>query len=405
MAVYAYKATNSQGKRVQGTLVAETPRLARDALRVQGLTIQKVTQRRDKNNRASMGALLTKLTTRNQQHKVVAFIRELSTLLAVGTPLLESMDVIIKQHDGPFGSALLQIRERIASGTSLAESMKLEPTLFDAMDVSIVHVGENSGTLEVALERLGDFKERWQTLKGRITTALIYPCIVIFVGIVVGIFQMTYVVPNLLNALIESGHELPWITKVVKMVSDLLIERWWLLLLIVVFFIATVRGIIQTRKGKQAWHRLQLRLPILGELIRKQALVRIAVVMSTLLRSGVVFIHALQIAEQTTHNIILRDSLNQCENAIFAGEDIAHSMEQTGAFPPLVVQIFAVGQQSGRLEEMLDRLANDYDKQVQTAANRLTAILEPVLIIILAIFVFAIAAATVFPILEASNIL
>jgi type II secretory pathway component PulF len=404
VAVYGYKATNLQGKRVQGTIVAETPRLARDALRQQGLAIQTVTQRRDRQT-LSLSSLLANLTARKQKHKVVAFIRELSTLLAVGTPLLESMDVIIRQHDGPFGSALLQIRDRIAGGSSLANAMKHESVLFDAMDVSIVEVGENAGTLEVALERLGDFKERWQTLKGRITTALIYPCIVVFVGIVVGIFQMTYVVPNLLNALLESGHELPWITKVVKTVSDLLINQGWLLLLIIVVLIAILRAILQTNRGRQYWHRLQLRLPILGELIRKQALVRIAVVMSTLLRSGVVFIRAIQIAQQTTHNVILRDSLHQCEEAIFAGKDIAQSMEQAGSFPPLVIQIFAVGQQSGRLEEMLDRLANDYDKQVQTAANRLTAILEPVLIIVLAVFVFAIAAATVFPILEASNIL
>lgn len=404
MAVFAYKATNQQGKRVNGTIVAETPRLARDTLRSQGLAIQKVSQRRQRTG-SGLQPLLAKLTARKQQHKIITFIRELSTLLAVGTPLLESMDVIIRQHQGAFGSALLQIRERVASGSSLAQAMKHEPLLFDEMDISIVNVGENAGTLEVALERLGDFKERWQTLKGRITTALIYPCIVVFVGIVVGIFQMTYVVPNLLNALIEAGHELPWITHVVKAVSDLLIEKWWLLLLILVVGVTGLQAILQTTKGRQAWHRLQLRLPVLGELIRKQALVRIAVVMSTLLRSGVVFIQALQIAQQSTHNVILRDSLHQCEEAIFAGKDIAQSMEQAGSFPPLVIQIFAVGQQSGRLEEMLDRLANDYDKQVQTAANRLTAILEPVLIIVLAVFVFAIAAATVFPILEASNVL
>tara|TARA_Y100001933_G_scaffold263472_1_gene324987 strand:- start:50213 stop:51427 length:1215 start_codon:yes stop_codon:yes gene_type:complete len=402
--VFAYKATNQQGKRVQGTIVAETPRLARDALRDKGLVIQKVSQRKDRET-FSFNSLSSLITARQQRHKVVAFIRELSTLLAVGTPLLESMDVIIRQHDGAFASALLQIRERIAGGSSLAEAIKLEPQLFDAMDVSIVEVGESAGMLETALERLGDFKERWQTLKGRITTALIYPCIVVFVGLVVGIFQMTYVVPNLLSALLESGHELPWITKVVKFASDLLIDKGWLLLLITVILIAILRAILKTQRGQQVWHRMQLNLPVLGELVRKQALVRIAVVMSTLLRSGVVFVRAIQIAQQTTHNVILRDSLHQCEEAIYAGSDIAESMEQVGSFPPLVVQIFAVGQQSGRLEEMLDRLANDYDKQVQTAANRLTAILEPVLIICLAIFIFAIAAATVFPILEASNVL
>jgi type II secretory pathway component PulF len=160
---------------------------------------------------------------------------------------------------------------------------------------------------------------------------------------------------------------------------------------------------LRTPRGRGAWDRFVLKVPILGDLIRKQAIVRICVVIGTLLKSGVVFVRAVQIAQRTTANRVLREALVECERAINAGGDIGEAIERTAAFPPMVVQVFAVGQQSGRLEEMLDRLAETYDQQVSTAAARLTAVLEPLLIVALALVVLFIVLATVLPILEAGN--
>jgi type II secretory pathway component PulF len=160
---------------------------------------------------------------------------------------------------------------------------------------------------------------------------------------------------------------------------------------------------VRSPAGQLRWHRLVLRIPVVGDLVRKQAIVRICVVIGTLLKSGVVFVRAVQIAQRTTPNRVLRAALVECERAIIAGGDIGEAIESSGAFPPMVVQVFAVGQQSGRLEEMLDRLAETYDQQVGTAAARLTAILEPLLIVVLAVIVLFIVLATVLPILEAGN--
>jgi type II secretory pathway component PulF len=162
-------------------------------------------------------------------------------------------------------------------------------------------------------------------------------------------------------------------------------------------------AVLRTPAGLLRWHRLVLRIPLLGDLVRKQAIVRIAVVLATLLKSGIVFVRALQIAQRTTGNIVLRDALKKCEHAIVAGGEISEALEETGAFPPMVVRIFSLGQQSGRLEEMLDRLATAYDQQVSSAAQRLAAIMEPALIVILALVVLFIVMATVLPILEAGN--
>ena len=178
---------------------------------------------------------------------------------------------------------------------------------------------------------------------------------------------------------------------------------WWALLLGVATVALVFLLFLRSPGGRLQLHRFLLKLPLLGDLIRKQAIVHVAVVLSTLLRSGIVFVRALQIAQRTTGNLVLRDAMRRCEVAVSAGEDIGDALERTEAFPPMVVQVFALGQQSGRLEEMLDRLAVAYEQQVSSAAQRFTAVLEPALIVTLALFVLFIVMATVLPILEAGN--
>jgi type II secretory pathway component PulF len=189
----------------------------------------------------------------------------------------------------------------------------------------------------------------------------------------------------------------------VKATSDFILNWWWLLGATVLTAATVFALFLRSARGRFAWHRFVLRTPILGDLALKQAIVCLAVVLGTLLRSGVVFVRALQIAQRTTSNLVLRDALARCERAVAAGEDIADALRRTGAFPPLVVQLFAVGESSGKLEDMLERLAAAYDQQVATASQRLAAVLEPALIVVLAVVVLVIVLATVLPILEAGN--
>jgi type II secretory pathway component PulF len=175
------------------------------------------------------------------------------------------------------------------------------------------------------------------------------------------------------------------------------------LLIAIVMLISGVRALLAMPRVRFAWHRAQLRIPVVGDLLRKQAIVRLSVVLSALLRSGVVFVRALEISRAATPNLVLKDALSKCEQAVGAGRDISGALEETGAFPPVVVQVVSVGQHSGRLEEMLDRLATDYDRQVATAAGRLTALLEPALILVLVVIVGFIVLATILPMLEAAN--
>ena len=396
MAVFAYRALQGTAA-VRGTVSAETPRQARDILRQRGLTIERVEARRE--------SALPKLPFRGRKRDVTGFARELSTLLGVGIPLLEALDTVLKQHKGPFHADLLALRDRVAAGESLAGAMRQQPAVFDELSVSMAEVGESGGTLDETLERLADYKERAAGLKNRVATALIYPAIVLAMSVGVSIFLMTFVVPQLLAGLIEAGRPLPWPTRVVKTLSDGLLTWWWLIGLLVIAAVVGIGVLLRSPRGKLAWHRWQLRVPVVGDMVRKQSLLRACVTLSSLLKSGVVFVRALQIAQRSTPNLVIRDALARSERAVQTGRDIGQALEETNVFPPLVVQVFRVGQQSGRLEEMLDRLARDYDASLSLAASRLTAVLEPVLILFLVAVVGLVAFATVLPILEAGNVL
>jgi type II secretory pathway component PulF len=407
MGVFTYKATDSQTE-VTGTIAADTPRQARDLLRERGLVVRDIADfqpepKPGSGKRKRVEVRLRPRFRRGAKHHATGFIRELSTLLSVGVPLLECLETISRQHKGRFQAAILLIRDRVAAGISLAGAMREQPDVFDELCVNITEVGEDAGTLDTSLERLAEFRERSELLRGRVSTALIYPVIVTTLAIFASVFLMTFVVPRILEPLVEQGLPLPFPTRVVKGLSDFLLGWWWLIALAVFGVVSAFGAFLRSPNGLLRWHRFVLRIPVFGDLVRKQALVRIAVVLATLLKSGIVFVRALQIAQRTTTNLVLRDALKRCETAIVAGGETSVALEETGAFPPMVVQIFSLGQQSGRLEEMLDRLATAYDQQVSSAAQRLAAIMEPALIVILALVVLFIVMATVLPILEAGN--
>jgi general secretion pathway protein F len=406
MAVFSYKALNGDDVATTGVLTADSPRQARDLLRARGLVVEEVRgQRGPAGGRSGTGGKWAWLGLGPRRHpaKVVSFVRELATLLGAGLPLLDAMDTILKQHAGAFRGNLLAVRDFVAAGGTLADAMRGQPALFDELYVNITEVGESAGTLDAALEQLADFKERSASLKNRVVTALTYPAVVLVMAVGVAVLLMTMVVPNLLASLSESGRPLPWATRVVKAASDALVGFWWLALIGVGLVFAAASAVLASAGGKRAWHRWQLRVPVVGDLLRKQAVVRIAVVMSALLRSGIPFVRAVEVAGRATKNLTLKDALARCGLAVTRGQDIGDALADTAAFPPVVVQIFAVGQHSGRLEEMLDRLAKDYDRQLSTAAQRLTTILEPLLILVMVVLVGFIAFATILPMLEAAD--
>lgn len=400
MAVFAYRAQNQQYTVVRGTVTADTPRQARDLLRDRGLAVEEIAvynQRKTSWNLPLPGG--------SHSSKLVTATRELATLLSVGIPLVEALDTISKQYNGGFRNSLLVIKDRVTAGANLAEAMAEQPQIYDPLCLHMVEVGENAGNLDDVLERLAEFKEQSLHLKDRVLTALLYPVIVLFSSIGVTIFLMTVVVPMLLTNLIEAGKALPWPTRVLKAMSDLLLGHGWWLAILAVLCAIGLGTAMQTTSGRRVWHRWLLKMPLMGPLAQKQTLGRMATIVATLLRSGIVLLRAMDIAARSTSNVIVREAIEQASTEVGAGQDMGLALERTGIFPPLFVQIFTVGQQTGRLEEMLERLAKDYDRQVNTMSTRLASALEPILILTLAVFVGFILFATILPILEAGNVL
>jgi general secretion pathway protein F len=401
MPIFAYEAVDSAARDLRGTISADSPREAREKLRAQGYLVEAI-----RSNQAKSAAR-RRLFERTGRHAtgLTSIIRDLATLLGTGINLADALDTLSAQQAGRLQTSLLELRERVTSGSSLSDAMQAEPGIYDELTIQMVSVGENSGTLDKVLDRLADFRERYLMFKDRVTTALIYPVIVVGLAVIVSVFLMTVVLPMLLENLIESGHPLPWPTRVLKTLSDLAIgQGWWLLLGAIALGTGFV-ALLRTEWGRRRWHTLLFRLPILGALTKKQEIARAAIVISTLMKNGIVFVEAARIAAKVSKNMLLRDALEEIRTRVQAGRDIGAALATTGVFPPLVALIFNVGQETGKLEEMLDRLAEGYERQVASATARLTAAIEPVLIVVLALFVGFILFATILPILEAGNAL
>lgn len=348
---------------------------------------------------------------RKANHRVVAsFASELATLLSVGTPLTEALDLMARARGRDFDvrrsrEVALHLRDRIVAGASLAAAMAELPWMFDELCVQLTRVGEAAGSLDVALKRLADFKQRTAQLRGRIGTALLYPCIVLMMSVVVTLFLMSFVVPSILEPLADLGKPLPWPTLVVQGASDLLLGWWWLLAIVGLSIVISLTLGLRTHRGARLRDRWMLAMPLLGTLVSKSIIVRICVVLGTLLRSGMPMVQALEATERTIRNSVFAGAIRQCIEAIRSGRDVGPAVEAVGLFPPLVVQVLAIGQESGQMEEMLDRLATEYDGQVAQAAQRLSVALEPLLILFLASIVLLIALATMLPILQAGDVL
>lgn len=406
MTVYSYSGIDPARKNVRGTISADTAREARDSLRHRGIQVRKIAPARDRSGLwQSRMFRLPQWSSGRFKSQWGTAVSELSMLLHAGIPMLDALDTIVDQNVGPFRTAMLGVRDRVAAGESLAEALRSRPDLFDDASVQMVEVGENAGTLESVLSQLAEFKQRQSRLTDAVTTALVYPTFLVVFGTAAAIFLMTNVLPPLLENLEETLDELPWPTRVAKALSFALIDYRWVWLAAIVTTVIFLAALLQNERGRMFIDRLALRIPVVGPMLVKQGVSRIAMVIGTLSRSGVELTKAFELAERSTRNSVFRMALRECGGRIAAGEEVADALKRSGAFPPLAIRVFSVGQDSGKLDEMLFRLADDYDEQVKTTSARLTSLIEPVLILVLAAMVGFLLLATILPILEAGNVM
>lgn len=399
MPVFSYKAHGASGRVINGTLTADTPGAARETLRAQGARLLEFSEVRFGDR-----VFLSGLTSRaKRKEEVSQFARQLSLLLRSGVTLVEALDVLVRQQQGRFVPIVRDVRSRVAAGSSLGEALGAHPRWFDQVFRAAVEVGQVSGSMDKSLEELACYIRERQTNQTRLLNALTYPMILAVVGTGVVLFLMSYVIPQLLTVLEASGRPLPMSTLLLKNMSDFLLNHYVLLACVVLGVTASAWSYHRWPPGRRRCQALLLRLPLAGILSRKSLIGQFAQMMSLLLRSGVTFVEALELVRRNLTNLILATELEDMERAIKAGSDIAPTLARSRVFPPVVVHILRVGQETGELPVMLENLEEGYRTEVQLAISKFTSALEPLMIVVMAGAVGYVVFATMMPILEATR--
>lgn len=399
MPVFAYTTVDLEDRETAGTLIAETPADGRQHLRERGLSIVRFAPAREMRSRSwpGIGA------HHRRQEQVAEFARYLAMLLKAGLELPKSLTTLARECERQLATTLKEVHDRVTGGESLADALSAHPRWFDPLFVSAVRVGELSGNLDESLSELAEHLRAQRTLRNELTNALTYPLILVCVGVAVVLFLMTFVVPQLITVLAASGRPLPTSTALLKGFSDLLVNHWAIVVLVLGILIAAGTLIYRSDPGRRAWHRVQLRLPLAGPLIRKSLIAQFAQRMSLLLKTGIPFVEAATTVAGLSRNRVLAGELATLAHSVESGSDIAPAMEGSLIFPPMVVQLVAVGQDSGELPEMLAELRTRYETEVRLATTRFTAALEPLLIVLLAAAVGFVVFACLMPILEVTR--
>jgi general secretion pathway protein F len=420
MPVYEYKAFAPGGAIKSGIVNADTERDARSKLRRENLLVSKLTQKRsggtskqsEKSTKLSAFARMRAARARGQgpgprESEIVGGItRQLATLLGSGIALTESLSALVDQAEKRNVETMLrEIREDIQRGLNLAEALEKHPAWFSELYVNMVRAGQAAGNLDTVLTRLADYMQNQRALRRKIVGALTYPVLMIGIGMLVVTILLAKVVPEITKMLIDQNKALPPTTQVLVAVSDF-VKQYWILLLLGIAGVSFVieRIYEHSDKGRLFMDRTMLATPVLGDLMRKASVARFTRTLSTLLQSGVPVIQSLDITRAIVGNRVIADATLHIRERVVEGTDIATPLKKSGAFPPTVGYMVAVGEQSGEVEQMLDRIAVAYDEEIEVAADRFTSLLEPLMIVVLATIVGYIVFAIVQPILEISQV-
>ena len=402
MPVYEYTALDRAGKNVGGIIDADSTVAARQKLRASGKYPVQVKETTSKvKSEAGVSLSLPSIFNRVTVDDIHALTRQLATLLNAGIPLVATLDALMEQSNSPpLKKIIAQIKESVNEGNSLTASLSRHPKLFSNIYINMVRAGEASGSLDVVLERLADFGEQQQALKGRFQAALVYPIFMAIVGAGVLFFLLSFVVPNLTRIFTEMKQVLPLPTTILIWFSDFMRSYWWVIVAIFVAIIVGIKEAIKKPKGRYIWDTLKLRSPVIGQINRKIALSRFGRTLGSLLQSGVPLITSLQIVRNLVNNVLIGDVIDEAMEDIQAGKSLNLALSRSLWFPPVFRQMVSVGEQSGDLEGMLHKVADAYDREVETRITGMTSLIEPIMILLMAVIVGFIVISILLPIFE-----
>jgi type IV pilus assembly protein PilC len=340
---------------------------------------------------------------RVSQKALTQFTSQLSTLQDAGLPIVRSLKILEGQLDrGPFKSTLVDVTEDVESGSPLSDALAKHPQVFDGLYTNMVKAGEAGGVLDVILSRLAGFMEKASKLRKKVKGAMIYPAVVLFVTISILMLIMIFVVPKFEAVFkqIPNIGELPGITKGLQALSRFLVDRWYVVLGILILLVIAYRAVKASAPGRRFFDRVKLKLPIIGKLTRKIIVARFARTLGTLIASGVPILEALSICRNTAGNVVLETALDRVHDSVKEGESIAEPLGESGIFDDIVVNMIDVGEETGELDKMLIKVADNYDEEVDVEVSSLVSVIEPILILFMGGTVFIIVLALFLPLMK-----
>ncbi len=387
---YRYEAVDAAGETLRDELEAPTPDAAVEQLRDRGLLPLSVNEAKGGLFRGGLGQPLFSKRRALSRKAIGLFTQQLASLLGAGMPLDRALTILIGVAEDEQSKTLLErVQEKVRGGSALADALEAQGA-FSRFYLNMIRAGEAGGALETVLKRLNEFLERSQALRETVTSALIYPPILLTVAALSVIILLTFVVPQFERLFADAGKALPLATQIVIAIGNGFQHYWWAGLLVIGLIVMTVRRQLSQPENRARWDHWLLRLPLIGDLIAKVETARLSRTLGTLLGNGVSLLNALTIVRETLSNQVLAVALGEVAEHAKTGRGLAEPLLETGNFPKLAVQMIRVGEETGQLQEMLIQVADTYDGEVQTAVKRLLTLLEPVLILGLGVVIAAI---------------
>lgn len=403
MGAFEYVALDSAGKEKKGVLEGDTARQVRQLLRERSMVPLEVSEVAEKSSSRQLSVGLRRGFSATELALVT---RQLATLVNSGMPLEETLQAVAQQTEKPrTQSVLLGVRARVMEGHTLAEGLEDFPQAFPEIYRATVSAGEQSGHLDAVLERLADYTETRQALRQRITNALVYPIVLVLMSLGIIAFMLSYVVPQVVGVFETTGAELPILTRLLIGISDFLREWWWLLIAGIALLAFGLWRLLQIEGPRRRYHRLLLRLPLVGRITRGVNTARFTRTLSILAGSGVPVLEALKISAEVIMNIPMREAVQEASLRVREGGAISRSLAASRLFPPMTIHLISSGESSGQLEQMLGRAADNQEREMDGLITTLMGILEPLLIVFMGGVVLTIVLAILLPIFQINNLI
>lgn len=403
--LYQYKARGQSGQILNGSLEADSRKEVAKQLREKNLHAVSIkaikVETPTKKDKFSLSMDLADIDLFGGGYKIselANFAQRLSVLIAAGIPLVRSLTIIKNQSNIKHEKEMLtQLLAKVEAGETLSSALAEQPKYFPKLFVHLIRAGETGGVLDEVLAELVDYYRNRDKINKEVKSALYYPITIVLVAIVAVFILMGFVLPNILDMLTGFGGQIPLPTKILIFISNFISAYWWLILIFLIIAGFLINAYLKTPKGKLKKDRLILKIPVIGDLVRKVVIARFASTLELLIKSGVNIINALPVIEEVVDNEIFADVLLETRMRVREGSRLSEPIKQSGEFPPMVVQMLKVGEESGNIEDMLNKISDYYDLEVENAIEGSISLIEPVMIIILAVIVGGIVASIILP--------